>query len=103
MTLGCNCGSSRKQLTGNFVAPQLNVAGMMPLADALEGCEPYHGAFQGTYFHIVGANTDDERLFLRNNRRDAVAYSKAHGNAPITNLVSARSLCHDRVIALLGA
>lgn len=66
-------------------------------------CEPYHGAFGGTYLYIVGLHTEHEKLFLRQNRRDAIAYAKERGNLLISNLLLARSFCHDTLVSVLGA
>ncbi len=102
--MGCGCGKNRlAQMRGNFVDLKSDGMSMIRLAGDAPNCEPYHGAFTGTYFHVVGADTEFEKIYLRSGRRDAIQYAKDHGNLPISNLVLATSLCHDRVFALLGA
>jgi hypothetical protein len=101
------CGQSRRArqalLRGKFVDINSDGASRVTLYGDDPSCELYHGLFQAAYLYVVGARTDKERLFLRQNLVDAVAYSNANGKLPISQLVKPTSLCHDRVVALLGA
>jgi hypothetical protein len=65
-------------------------------------CEPYHGQFTGTYVYVVGYGTEHERMFLRSLSKQAEQYAATNG-VKVGRLISVRSLCHDRVVAAIGA
>jgi hypothetical protein len=73
---------------------------MFPLAAAPDCTEPYHGAFVGASLLVVGRGTDNERIFVRGQRTDALRYAKARKTT--LDHVQARALCHDAVLAVLG-
>lgn len=89
--------------TDEFGLVRLASEGVTKMSEGGSRCEPYHGVFTGTHLHVVGLGTEHEKLFLRQNRRDAIDYAKEHGNLPISNLINVRSFCHDTVVAVLGA
>lgn len=79
----------------------VNAYGVRPIGDDPENCGPYQGMFQGTSVFLVGANTDEARVFLRDSRNEAWQY--ALDNELTFQHVNVTELCHDRMIALLGA
>jgi hypothetical protein len=110
--MGCGCGKSRlPNKMGRFVdvrtddygLVRLSMDGVTTLDSSNRHCEPYHGVFDGTYLYVVGLGTEHEKLFLRSGRRAAIDYAKEHGDLEISNLLLARSFCHDTVVAVLGA
>jgi hypothetical protein len=62
---------------------------------------PYTGAFRSASIYVVGLGTDQERLFVRAEAQDAVAYARATGQ-PIAHLPAAQ-FCQDAMVAFLGA
>ena len=99
------CGASRRaKLRGNFRDLKSDGASRITLAGDAADCELYHGVFsRSAQFYVVGAHTPHERLFLRQNMVDAVAYANENGKLSISQLVQGTSLCHDRVVAVIGA
>ena len=63
--------------------------------------EPYSGAFKQATIFVVGYDTDQEALFVRGDRKQALALARAE-NLSFDSVV-ARSCCHHVMLALLGS
>ena len=102
--MACACGKSRERRfsSSDWEDVSFNSRNMVLLSSDSVDCAPYTGAFQGTSVHLVGQGTEYERIFLRRMHKEAVAYATANG-VKVGRLVSVRSLCHDTVVATLGA
>lgn len=103
--MGCAC-KDRKSLTPDSRAltrsfPGVNDDGMTTLQSEPECTEPYDGVFRQATVFIVGYKTEDERLFKRGDRTQALAYAKK--NKLTFDQVPARSLCHETMLELLGS
>ena len=80
--------------------------GLIPLNKYSTCTEPYHGQFTGASVFVIGRGTIHERLFRKAQRDDATIYARDNGNTGETltiDHVHGTTLCHDAVVALLGA
>lgn len=74
---------------------------MVPLASH-EGCaERYHGRFQGASLLVAGRGGPKEKLFIKGQLPDARRYATT--NRVTLDGIHVTTLCHDAVVALLGA
>lgn len=97
---GKKVGVARRAPADDIPEPMTNDRGMFPLVGDEYTCEPYHGAYSGTTMFLVGYGTEGERLFSRTLRAAAIKYARE--NDLSWAHVSVTSLCHDRVVSLLG-
>lgn len=99
---GKKVGAARRAPAPVFeaAAPPSNDRGMYPFIGEAYDCEAYHGAYLGTTLFLVGYGTPQERLYLRTRRAEAERF--ARDNNLSWDHISVRSLCHDRVVELLG-
>lgn len=104
MTTPCGCGKRLRSTnaTNVWTDSNFNERSMINLSGDELMCEPYHGQFTGTRVFIAGQGTEHEKTFLKQNKFDAIRYAKEH-KVKLTRQVSVISLCHDRVVAMLGA
>jgi hypothetical protein len=79
----------------------VNEYGVRPIGDDAASCAPYSGMFQGTTVFLVGYGTDLVKIFLRDARAEAWEYAKA--NELSFQHINVTELCHERVLAMLGA
>jgi len=79
----------------------VNQYGVRPIGDDAESCAPYSGIFPGTTVFLVGYGTDLVQIFVRDRRAEAWEYAKE--NELTFEHINVTELCHDRVVALLGA
>ena len=82
-------------------SPEQDENGLVALSSAAECTEPYHGQFTGASVFIVGRGTEHERLFVRGHKMDAMRWAKQH--SVTLDHVHVTNLCHEPVLALLGA
>jgi hypothetical protein len=75
--------------------------GVVMLQAAPDCTTPYDGVFRQATVFVVGYATEHERLFKRGDRTEALQLAKA--NKLTFDQVTARSLCHEAVVELLGA
>ena len=100
-----SCGQGRNRPAGYYEPwgeAAFNERSMIQLGDDELTCQQYHGQFTGTRVFIAGQGTEHEKVFLKQNKLDAVRYAREH-KVKLTRQVSVISLCHDRVVAMLGA
>jgi hypothetical protein len=74
---------------------------MALMATDAPDCSPYNGRWTGTHVHIAGQGTPFERIFLKRDKRVAVAYAREH-SVGVSRLINVTRLCHDTVVGLLG-
>lgn len=79
----------------------VNEYGVRPMGDDPVNCAPYSGIWPGTTMFLVGYGTEQEQLFIRDRRAEAWQYAK--DNELTFQHINVTELCHDRVVALLGA
>jgi hypothetical protein len=100
------CGGKNRFKAGNWQtepwvdATLTNRAMAMTVGDS-EDCTPYHGRWMGTNVHIVDQGGDFEQIFLKRDRRIAVAYAREH-SVNVTRPINVTRLCHDVVVKFLG-
>lgn len=80
----------------------INERNLVLLSNDDPTCAGYHGKFQAAAVHVVGQGTEFERIFLRSLYKQAEDYARAYG-VKVGRLISVRSLCHETVVAALGA
>lgn len=74
---------------------------MIPLA-SYDGChDRYSGRYQGASLLVAGRGGPKEKLFIKGQLPDARKYATT--NRVTLDNVHVTSLCHDAVVALLGA
>lgn len=105
--MGCGCNQKASDLTPDTT----NLVRAFPRADNEFGVlttsgdpyceEPYTGIYQQATVFVLGFGTEDEKLFRRGDRREAVAYA-TEKNVTFDQ-VQARSLCDSVARELLGA
>jgi len=98
---GMKVGAARRAAAELIPEPQTNDRGMYPFIGEPYDCEAYHGAYRATTVFLVGYGTEHEKLFARTLKKDAEKYAAKHNLSAAHINVS--SLCHDRVIEMLGA
>jgi hypothetical protein len=76
--------------------------GLIPLASQPDCTRHYYGQFTGAQVFVVARGTPHEKLFLKGRFKDAIAYMRSHSGATVDR-VRVVDLCHDAVVALLGA
>lgn len=98
---GNKIGAARRAPADDIPTPATNDRGMYPLIGDTYGCEAYHGPYTGTSLFLVGYGTEQEKLFFRTQKAAATSYART--NSLSWAHVSVTSLCHERVVGLLGA
>lgn len=87
-----------RNLTRAFPSPGED--DIVVLRSHLDCTQPYEGIFRQATVFIVGYDTEHETLYVRGDRTKALAHAKT---SKLTfDQVSARSLCHQACIELLG-
>lgn len=81
--------------------PQPDDNGVYVLQADPECSTPYFGAFRGATVFIVGYGTASEKVYRRADRKPAI--QDARENKLSIDQVPARALCHNLMVALLGA
>jgi len=103
--MGCAC-KDKKALTPDSRAltrayPGVDKTGVTLLATAPGCTDPYDGVFRQATVFIVGWNTENEQLFKRGDRTQALKLARTE---KLTfDQVPARSLCHETMMELLGS
>ena len=105
VVIGCAC-KDKSLLTPNSLAmgrayPGPTDDGVVMLRSAPECTTPYSGIYKQATVFVIGYDTDSETLFTRGERTAALKMAKEQNLT--FNQVVARSLCHETVVALLGA
>lgn len=103
--MACNCGNKNALYRGaanlGRANPIADSDGMYILASAPDCTTPYSGAYINSTVFVVGFGTENETLYSRADRSDAIAHAR-ESNLTIDQL-PARSLCHNSMVTLLGA
>jgi hypothetical protein len=103
--LGCAC-KDKSKLTPDSrnllrAYPGPGDEGVVSLRYAPDCTSPYDGIYRQATVFVVGYDTEHEQLFKRGDR--TAALKMARDNRLSFDQVTARSLCHEVVLELLGA
>lgn len=78
-----------------------NAQGLIPMATYPDCTERYDGAFTGASVFVAGLGTEQEQIFVRGQRVEAMRY--ANSNKITLDQVHSTSLCGEAVKKVLGA
>lgn len=100
------CGCKSKNLTPLATGisrrfPSPDETGTIMLQSEPECSTPYNGVFRNVTVLVAGYGTDKEKLFVRKQRTEAIAYARQHKVS--LDPVPANQLCDAIALELLGA
>ena len=103
----CNCGKNKSGLTPNSmhlsrIHPGVDETGTIMVQSNPDCTTPYSGPFRKMTVFAVGYGTENEKLFVRAKRTEAIAYARSTTPNMTFDQVLAAQLC-DQVAEELFA